>query len=335
MTLASRGPLAARLREQEVVVLDGALATELERRGADLADPLGSARVLLEAPELVAAVHRDYLEAGADVITTASYQATVQGLMLRRLSRPDAEGVISSAVRLARDERDAFWADEGVRVGRSRPLVAASVGPYGAYLADGSEYHGDYGIGEGPLAVFHAPRMALLVAAGPDLLACETIPSLAEARALLVVLERHPGMTAWFSFSARDGTRLSSGEPMRDAAALLDGHPQVAAIGVNCTAPRHVPSLLREARSATSLPLVAYPNSGERYDAASHGWRGDRDGRGFAAQAREWVEAGARLVGGCCRTTPTDIAALRDWTSPLGSVEQGRRGPSPPVPGWR
>ena len=317
MTPVVPDPVAVLLRARALVVLDGAMATELERRGADLADPLWSAKVLLESPGLISAVHADYLLAGADVITTASYQATIEGFMRRGLSRGVAEAAIARSVQLAIQARDAFWGDGGSQAGRARPLVAASVGPYGAFLADGSEYRGDYTIGEDAIMEFHRTRMALLVAAGADLLACETIPCLAEASALLRLLDEHPGITAWISFSARDDAHLSSGEPMRDAAALCDGHPQVAAMGVNCTAPRQVPALLRAARSATSLPLLAYPNSGEAYDAVSHVWRGTRDGGTFVARASDWFDAGARLIGGCCRTTPAEIAALRAWASTL------------------
>jgi homocysteine S-methyltransferase len=306
-------PLEAILRNYPVAILDGALATELEARGCDLNDPLWSAKVLLEAPERIAAVHADYFAAGADIAISASYQASLPGLMRRGLDAEAALALIGRSVTLAAEVRDAFWRQPANRVGRPRPLVAGSVGPYGAWLADGSEYRGDYDLSEDELVDFHRPRMAALVAAGADLLACETLPCLAEARALIRLLGEFPGTWAWFSFSARDGVHVCHGEPLADGAAFLDPHPQVVAVGVNCTAPAFVPDLIRAARRATSKPIIVYPNSGEIYDTKAHAWREGPIRSGFAAAAPEWYRAGARIIGGCCRTTPADIAALARW----------------------
>ncbi|MBA3946330.1 MAG: homocysteine S-methyltransferase [Herpetosiphonaceae bacterium] len=260
-------PIARILRTQPVVVLDGALATELERRGCDLHDPLWSAQVLLEAPELIRQVHSDYFAAGADCAITASYQATFQGFARRGLDAEDAAKLMQLSVQLAVEARDAYWDNAWNRVGRVRPFVAASVGPYGAFLHDGSEYRGDYGLSEAELMAFHRPRMAVLAAAGADVLACETIPCLVEARALARLLEEFPGVSAWFSFTARDGTHISDGESLATCAQRLDRYPQVAAIGVNCTAPQLVPELVQAVARVTRKPIVVYPNSGERYDA--------------------------------------------------------------------
>jgi homocysteine S-methyltransferase len=306
-------PIDAILRTYPVAILDGALATELERRGADLRDPLWSAKILLEAPELIRAVHLDYFLAGADCAITASYQATVAGYARRGLDEAEALGLIQRSVRLAAEARDAFWADSTRRAGRPRPFVAASVGPYGAFLADGSEYRGDYGLSEAELIAFHRPRMAALIAAGADMLACETIPCLAEARALVRLLAEFPGVSAWVSFSARDQQHICHGERLADCAAFLDANPQVAAIGVNCTAPRFIPMLIRAARGATSKPILVYPNSGEIYDAATYSWHGETSSDAFGEQSRQWYAAGAQIIGGCCRTTPAHIRALADW----------------------
>jgi homocysteine S-methyltransferase len=306
-------PVAAILADHRLMILDGALATELERRGCDLNDPLWSARVLIEAPEVIRQVHADYFAAGADCAISASYQASVTGLKRRGLSREQAIEVIQRSVTLAAEARDAFWAEPRRRLGRPRPLVAASVGPYGAVLADGSEYRGDYGLNEAELMDFHRPRMAALVAAGADLLACETFPCLLEARALARLLAEFPGTWAWFSFSARDGRHTCHGEPLAQCAAWLDDQPQVAAVGINCTGPRFIPDLIRVIGGATTKPIVVYPNSGEVYDAAMRGWRGEAATSGFAALARAWHEAGARLIGGCCHTSPADIRAIAAW----------------------
>lgn len=312
-------PIAAILRDYPVLIVDGAMATELERRGCDLRDPLWSAKVLLEAPELIRAVHADYFAAGADVAITASYQATFAGFAARGLEQAQAAELMTRSVRLAAEARDACWADPASRVGRPRPLVAASVGPYGAFLHDGSEYRGDYAIGEEELIAFHRPRMAVLAAAGADLLACETIPCLAEARALARLLPEFPGLWAWLSFSARDEAHISSGEPFAACAALLDAHPQVAAVGINCTAPEHIPALVTAARQATTKPIVVYPNSGETWHAADGVWQGQASCTAFGEESRAWYAAGARLIGGCCRTTPEHIRELAAWARGAGA----------------
>jgi homocysteine S-methyltransferase len=265
-----------------LILLDGGLATELERRGHDLSDELWSARLLIDEPDEIRAVHEAFVEAGAECVITASYQASVEALRARGA---DPAEILLRSVELA----------------RGAPLVAASVGPYGAALADGSEYTGDYG--DIDLAAWHAERFAILDGSAADLLACETLPSLREAEALAGLLDRKH---AWFSFSCRDGRHISDGTPIRDCAAFLDRFERVAAIGVNCTAPRFVESLIGEVKAATSKPIVVYPNSGERY--ADGSWTGSADP--FDARAPSWIAAGASLIGGCCRTTPPDIRYL-------------------------
>ncbi len=297
------------LAQQPLIVLDGALATELEHRGADLNDPLWSAKYLIEQPGLIQAVHYDYFRAGADVATTATYQATFEGFERRGMDRAAAARLLQGAVGLALSARDEFWEVPENRVGRQRPLVAASVGPYGAMRADGSEYRGHYAISDRELREFHRPRLDVLAASGADLLACETIPCLQEAAVLAELLDEY-GVPGWISFSCRDDRRNSEGEDIAACAAALQPFHQVAAIGLNCTDPAFAQSLLEHMASATTRALVAYPNSGERYDAVKKAWLGEPHAASFADQARSWYEAGARLIGGCCRTTPADIAAL-------------------------
>lgn len=306
-------PIHHILENYPLLILDGAFATELERRGCNLQDSLWSAKVLIENPDLIRAVHADYLEAGADCIITASYQATYEGFMHRGLNWNQARDLIAASVGLAVRARDAFWADPLHRQGRPKPLVAASVGPYGAYLADGSEYRGDYTLNEQELAAFHRQRLETLIAAGPDILACETIPCLAEAKALVRLVEEHKDSYCWVTFSARDGSHISNGERIRDCASWLDRHGQVAAVGVNCTAPVYVASLIDELRLGTDKPIVVYPNSGEQYDGLSKIWGGGRACTPFGELARSWFQQGARVIGGCCRTTPADIRAIGKW----------------------
>ncbi len=142
-----------------MLIVDGALATELERRGADLHDPLWSAKCLLERPDLIREVHLDYLKAGADIVTTATYQATFEGFGGRGIGYEGAARSMRDAVALAIAARDEFWSEPLRRDERLWPLVAASVGPYGAMLADGSEYRGRYSIDDRGLAEFHRPRL--------------------------------------------------------------------------------------------------------------------------------------------------------------------------------
>lgn len=306
-------PIASILDHYPALVIDGALATELERRGFDLKDELWSAKILLEQPEAIQQLHYDYFQAGADCAITASYQATIAGFMKRGLTELEALDLIKKSVGLAIKARDQFWADEANRTGRVRPFVAASVGPYGAYLADGSEYRGNYGLTERQLMDFHRPRMQALIEAGADLLACETIPCLVEAQALVKLLEEFGSMQAWISFSCRDEIHVSEGQRLAECVRQVEGSPFVAAVGVNCTSPQYIPSLVREAREATNKPVLVYPNSGEKYDASRNDWDGQPVSETFSEEARGWFEAGARLIGGCCRTTPQDIREIAGW----------------------
>lgn len=280
-----------------MVILDGGLATHLEALGADLRDELWSAKLLLENPSVIRQAHLDYFAAGAEVATTASYQASIPAFVRRGLSAREAEELIVLSVRLAAEARDAHGAG----------TVAASVGPYGAYLANGAEYTGDYDLDEDGLADWHRDRWHILAGSGADLLACETIPSYAEARALGRLLAETPGTRAWVSFSCRDGEHISDGTPLKDAAALFADDPQVIAVGVNCTAPRHIPSLIGRIEGK---PVMVYPNSGETWDAANRRWLGLADPAEFGAAAAGWHAAGSAFVGGCCRTTPEHIRQI-------------------------
>ena len=299
-----------RLAAQDVIVLDGAFATELEARGFSVNDALWSAKALFERPDLVRDIHLDYLRAGADVVTSASYQATVEGFMKRGFSEAEAAALLQKSVHLAQEARDLYLAEPGTH--DPAPLVAASVGPYGAYLADGSEYRGDYDVDEDALTEFHAGRLRLLTAAQPDLLACETLPCLIEARAIVRALRAEKiRIPAWFSFSCRDAAHISDGTEIAECARFLDGVPEAAAIGLNCTAPQYVEELIRTIRQETAKPIIVYPNSGESYDASDKTWHGAAED--FGALARRWRSAGARLIGGCCRTSPREIVEISTW----------------------
>lgn len=306
-------PIEKILAKYPLMILDGAFATELERKGCNINDELWSAKILLEQPELIGEVHRDYYEAGADCSTTASYQATIEGFQKKGLSYEQAVAAITSSVTIARKVRDDFWSTEKNRQNRPMPLVAASVGPYGAFLADGSEYRGDYAITEKELEEFHRERLHILTSAGPDLLACETIPCLMEALVLAKLLEEQNSLYGWISFTARDGSHLSSGESVEDAARALDQYPHVAAVGINCTAPEYVEELIGKIKAGTSKPVIVYPNYGEHYDAETKTWHGGGMKASFGESSRNWHQKGAGIIGGCCRTTPDDIRQIAAW----------------------
>jgi homocysteine S-methyltransferase len=291
--------------------VDGGLATELEARGYDLADELWSARLLIDKPEAIKQVHTDYLAAGADCIITASYQGTIEGFMGRGFSEQEAVDLLILSVRLGIEARDEFWSESANRAGRLRPIVAASVGPFGAALADGSEYHGDYGLDEEELLNFHRRRWHLLASAGADIMACETIPSYIEIGALVRLLAETPESYAWFSFSCRDGRHISDGTPIADCAAILEANQHVVAVGVNCTAPQFILPLVRKVRQVSEKPIIVYPNSGEHYDAVSKSWFGTTNSDDFARASLSWHNAGASIVGGCCRTGPEHIRSIR------------------------
>lgn len=309
MAAAAPGTAFARALERSPLLLDGGLATQLEAQGENIGTSLWSAALLRSNPQAIVRAHRAFLDAGAECIISASYQASRRGFESIGLSPDAADRLIASSVAVAIDARDAFL--RGTPHTERRALVAASIGPYGAVLHDGSEYRGRYGIGRTGLRDFHASRLELLDACGADVLACETIPDRDEAEVLHELLEaaRTP---AWISFSCRDGRTISDGTPIRELAGAFRDHSRVLAIGVNCTAPQHVTSLVREIRrAAPHKAVVAYPNSGERYEARDNSWHGTVTPLDCAAAAKEWFDAGATLIGGCCRMGPAHIAAMR------------------------
>ena len=288
-------------------MLDGGLATQLEAQGADLSDALWSARLLVEDPAAIVEAHLAYYRAGARVATTASYQATFEGFAARGLGRDEAERLLRRSVELAAEARDRVTAE--VPGGPAR-FVAASIGPYGAMLADGSEYRGRYGRTVAQLRDFHRDRLRTLAATDADVLAVETIPEVEEAAAVAALLSETGGASAWISFSCADGQRIRSGAPIEDAVGAVAGNPAVVAVGVNCTGPEHVAELVERIAAVTALPVVVYPNSGEAWDAAGRAWSGTTGADVDGDAARAWVARGARLVGGCCRVTPRQIASI-------------------------
>lgn len=290
------------------LVLDGGLSNQLGAAGHDLSDELWSARLLADRPEAIAEAHLAYYEAGADVAITSSYQATFEGFAKRGIKHDRAAELIALSVELAIDA-----AVDAGRRGIGRPLyVAASVGPYGAMLADGSEYRGRYGLSVAELEAFHRPRLEVLDLVGPDVLAFETIPDADEAEALLRAV-RGLRTPAWLSYSIA-GDRTRAGQPLEEAFALAADADEIIAVGVNCCAPEDVEGAVEIAARVTGKPVVVYPNSGETWDANARAWTGRST---FTAEQVEgWRASGARLIGGCCRVGPEAIASIRETLTP-------------------
>jgi homocysteine S-methyltransferase len=281
---------------QGPVVLDGGLSNQLTDQGCDLSGSLWSARLLTDAPEQIEAAHAAYARAGARVLITSSYQATYEGFAERGIGRDETSAMLRRSVELARraaGERTDIW-------------VAASVGPYGAMLADGSEYRGRYGLSVRKLEAFHRPRIETLTEAEPDLLALETVPDMDEAEALLRAVDGI-GVPVWLTYTIK-GDTTRAGQPLADAFALAADAAEVIAVGVNCCVPQDADRAVAVAAGAGGKPVVVYPNSGESWDAAAHEWHGRATldpGR-----VRDWVAAGARLIGGCCRVGPAEITGI-------------------------
>jgi homocysteine S-methyltransferase len=293
-------------------VLDGGMASELEYLGAHIDGPLWSAHVLEDAPQKIVAVHRAYIEAGADIIETASYQVSRMGYAEVGLDPARADAALLRSVALAREAASAFP--------DKRVLIAASLGPYGAALHNGAEYHGNYTCTFADLVTFHADRIKILANARPrealDLFAFETLPSLAEAEAIGQAIKPYPELAAWFSFTCVDQEHVAHGELLRQCATAVASFPQTVAIGVNCTHPTLIAGLIAELRAASDKPIVVYPNSGEGWDAQNRCWTGTGDPASYASQATDWLAAGAQIIGGCCRTRPAHIHQVKRLFKP-------------------
>ena len=306
--MINNNPIKNLLNQKNFIIVDGALASELQRRGCDLNDSLWSAKVLFEQPELIQQVHYDYFKAGADCAITASYQATPLGFSKKGINLNDSIALIQKSVELAQQAKQQYLSELVL----PKPLlIAGSVGPYGAYLADGSEYTGAYQLSEEAFMEFHYVRIKALIDANVDLLACETLPSFTEIKALTKVIKQFPKISCWFSFTLKDDQHLSDGTPLSLVVEYLNNIEQIASVGINCIALEKVTSSLNVLNKLTSKPLIVYPNSGEVYDPLTKQWHpNSQHNCTFANQLTNWIESGAKLIGGCCQTTPNDIANI-------------------------
>lgn len=322
--MMSASSFTALLEQRDLLVIDGGLATELEAQGHDLAHPLWSGKVIQDEPSAIKAVHLAYYEARADIAITSSYQTSVRGLEEHlRLDASSAIDLIRTSVLLAHQARAEY---ELHGKDQRRLLVAGSVGPYGAFLADGSEYNGDYQLSELDLQNFHKARIAALVEAGVDLLALETMPNLQEISGLLTLLrEDFSDVIAWVSCTLRDSHHIADGTSIKTVLeTITSARPQIVAFGVNCLPPDLVAGFLTEARKYTDIPLLCYPNSGEQYDAVSKTWQSSEcvAGADYLGLVKQWHSLGATMIGGCCRTGPLHIQAIsKAFRSSLDAVD--------------
>ncbi len=289
------------------LLIDGGLSNELERLGYDLNHELWSAKLLSTDPEAIIKAHLNYLESGAQCIITSSYQASIPGFMTVGHNKTAAEALLLRTVQLAEAAIARFIPSNSNDLS---PIIAASIGPYGAYLSDGSEYRGNYGVSDEELSAFHLSRIEVLDRSNADLLACETIPSFQETRVLGELL-KETVKPAWISFSCKDEDHLNDGTHIIECVSLLAHHPNVFAIGVNCTAPKYISGLIRNIKAGWDKKIVVYPNSGEVYDPGSKTWAGISEPNVFVKMAKEWMESGTDILGGCCRIGPEHIRSLR------------------------
>ena len=273
------------LEKNGQMIIDGSMSTALEQMGANLNCNLWTARALVDTPELVKKVHTDYFKAGADCGITCSYQATIPGLMENGFTHDEAAEIVANSVKLFLEAREEWWNAEGKAQGRVYPLCLAGIGPYGAYLADGSEYRGNYGVSDEALRTFHKERMEILWNAGADILLIETQPSLQEALIEAEIAEEM-GADYWISFSCKDGHHIHEGNTIAECARVLsENHPGLKMVGVNCSKPEHIVSLIRDIKQETNLPVGVYPNSGDIYDPTTKTWEKVGGGASFEENA--------------------------------------------------
>ena len=288
------------------VVLDGAMSTPLERLGADTNNDLWTAKALIDNEELVYEVHKMYFEAGADLIITDTYQANVQAFEKVGYSEKEARNLIKKAVKIAQKARD----DYENRTGKHN-YIAGTIGPYGAYLANGSEYRGDYELSTKEYQQVHLPRIEELVNAEVDILAIETQPKLDEVLAILELLkEKYPQQKVYVSYTLSDDDTISDGTPLPRAIHALEDYSQVIAVGINCVKLELVEPALKNMKEITDKHLIVYPNSSAVYDPKSKTWSQPKTSATFEELIPNWYEAGARIIGGCCTTGPKEIKAV-------------------------
>ncbi|WP_445490792.1 homocysteine S-methyltransferase [Niallia sp. 03133] len=309
-------PIQKIIDQYRVVLLDGAIATEIEKKGVNIQNELWSANAVIDNPESIKQVHTDYFKAGADIATTNTYQASIDGFKRNGWTIEEAEKLIEKTVSIAKDARDEFWGNisEQDKMKRPFPLIAGSIGPYGAFLANGAEYTGEYELSDKEFEQFHLPRMKQIKDAQADLFAFETMPNFKESKVLANLLQSYfPNDFAWLSFSISDEKHISDGTPLKEAVSYFNSYPNICAIGINCTSILHIPEVILELKEVTTKPIVIYPNAGGSYDAVTKTWTDEKDDDNYGNETRHWHDSGVELIGGCCRTTPHHIQQIKKW----------------------
>ncbi|WP_220738596.1 homocysteine S-methyltransferase [Leuconostoc miyukkimchii] len=290
------------LVKDKTIILDGGFGSELEKRAIDLDNNLWSASALIQSPDTVKEIHQDYLNSGAEILITDTYQANPKTFTNAGISEEQAFQLIDVAVQQAK---------AAIKASHNSAVVAGSVGPYGAFLANGAEYTGDYSLSSAEYKAFHRPQIARLIANDVDLIALETLPNFEEAKALAELLQdEFPLIDAYFSFSTEAGDHLWDGTKLSEAVAYFEPYQQIKAIGINCTAPENILIALGNIVPNTTKKVIVYPNAGEIYDPISKAWLTKSGPINWQQLVPVWQEAGADIIGGCCRTSPTDIKAI-------------------------
>jgi len=278
-----------------MIKLDGGLSTALENNGNKLTTSLWTGELIRTNPAQITKAHLDFINAGAQIIITSSYQLSYTGCGARGWSEDETNQALIASTLLAKNAV--------IESGKSVKL-AASVGPYGASLADGSEYKGNYGVSKQVLKDFHAKRLEILISTSPDYLALETMPDTFEVEVLLDLLTDCP-IPFWVSYSCKEGNQTNAGQDFQSAVDLAQS---AMAVGINCTKPELITDLLRSAKS--DKPYVVYPNSGRVWDAENKVWTGSA-AIGFSDElVSQWIKAGAEIVGGCCGIGAAEIEQL-------------------------
>ena len=279
-----------------MIKLDGGLSTALENNGNKLTTSLWTGELIRTNPAQITKAHLDFINAGAQIIITSSYQLSYTGCGARGWSENETNQALIASTQLAKN---------AVIESGNSVKVAASVGPYGASLADGSEYKGNYGVSKQVLKDFHAKRLEILISTSPDHLALETMPDTFEVEVLLDLLNDCP-IPFWISYSCKEGNQTNAGQDFQSAVDLAQS---AMAVGINCTKPELITDLLRSAKS--DKPYVVYPNSGRVWDAVKKEWTGSA-AVGFNDQLiQEWMEFGAEIIGGCCGIGAAEIAEIK------------------------
>ncbi|MGV2875897.1 homocysteine S-methyltransferase [Macrococcus capreoli] len=283
--------------KQDITLLDGGFGTTVEAYGYDVKHELWSTHLIKEHPEAILKVHQAFVNNGAEIILTNTYQGAVQSFLNTGYTEREAEGYLQAAVELAHQSVS------------SNVLVAASLGPYGAMLGNGSEYTGAYQVRQSDYIEYHMQRLNILIEAGIRVFAFETIPNIEEVKAVKALLEDYPDIEAWLSVTLKDSAHLSDGTPIEEVIEVVNGIDNVHAFGVNCTSVKVIDGAVERLLALSEKAIILYPNGGRKYDAVEKVWI-DQDDISLIEATVKWKQLGVKIIGGCCQVGPEEIGAL-------------------------